>query len=215
MDTKPCSRCKLDFPLESFQAIKIRHKRWEQLDSGDLEREIVERAGRGSYCPECIKVKWSEQNARRRAGVPAKVPQSKRERTPEEKRNGYEAVKAWRSRNRDDANACGNQYKRMQRCLIYTGAWGAISRHYGGCVGCPGEYDGCSYVIDHVAPLLPDDESRNCLANLQPLCFRCNLKKSKRTVDWRPDKGAWILQTFPYANAVFKLKEWAAMMTQE
>ena len=92
---------------------------------------------------------------------------------------------------------------------------GAISRHYGGCVGCPGEYDGCLYVIDHVAPLLPDDESRNCLANLQPLCFRCNLKKKGRTVDWRKDKGAWILETFPYASAVFKLKDWVAMMPQE
>ena len=91
-------------------------------------------------------------------------------------------------------------YKRKARNPRFVRDWPLIVAHYGNaCIHCKSK----EIASDHVIPLVPGREDLNCLANLQPLCRKCNSGKSGLAHDYRPDKGLWILQTFKEAREPF------------
>lgn len=125
----------------------------------------------------------------------------------------YAAVKLWRQRNGDTARLLDRLYKAMKRSKLYQEAWPQIVAHYGPCVCCrlKNRAPQSRTIADHVIrmPRKAKDINRqehNCLANLQPLCNRCNLEKYGQDYDYRPDKGEWIMATFPEAREVFHLR---------
>ena len=115
----------------------------------------------------------------------------------------YQAVKAWRERNREKSNALDRMYKKKARDKGYLVGWPLIVAHYGSeCVRCASPI----VICDHVSPLDQSAPERNCLANLQPLCKACNLSKSGLSHDYRHDQGEWIVKSFPDANKPFGMR---------
>lgn len=106
----------------------------------------------------------------------------------------YMAVQRWRLTHRDTARLSDRVYKGMKRNRLFLRAWPEILAHYGGRCLCCGSTD--SIAPDHVLPVLDDPITHNVLANLQPLCRRCNSMKRSRPEDYRPDHGAWITATY-------------------
>jgi 5-methylcytosine-specific restriction endonuclease McrA len=120
--------------------------------------------------------------------------------TAEEKLHRMERVKAWRLRNRDKYTALDSMYKRKARNPRFIRDWPLIVKHYGSaCIHCKSK----EIASDHVVPLTPEREDLNCLANLQPLCRKCNSGKSGLAHDYRPDLGAWILANIPDCTVPF------------
>lgn len=115
----------------------------------------------------------------------------------------YKALKAWRARHPEESRIFDSAYKKMRRNPVFKECWPQIVAHYGGkCLMCGSS----SVCADHVVALTTFNQSQvNMLSNLQPLCRSCNTKKSSGQ-DFRPDKGKWIIDTFPYARSEFKAK---------
>lgn len=114
----------------------------------------------------------------------------------------YARVKAWRHRNSEKVRLMDSEYKRMSRNPVFRHSWPLIVAHYGGKCLCCGKSSGVC--ADHVVSLSDTNACFfNNLFNLQPLCRACNTKKESG-VDYRPDKGAWIAESFPYALSQFK-----------
>lgn len=114
------------------------------------------------------------------------------EKTPEQKRQLYQAVKRWREKNRERFSVESSEGIAMRRSLPYSKAWPLIVHHYGGkCLNCGTAKRLC---FDHVRPLSLDGD--NALTNGQPLCRACNTFKGQTnpSKDHRPDKGAWIAE---------------------
>jgi 5-methylcytosine-specific restriction endonuclease McrA len=44
--------------------------------------------------------------------------------------------------------------------------------------------------LDHIKPV--SRGGKHTASNVQPLCKFCNSSKMTKTIDYRPDKGAWI-----------------------
>lgn len=112
--------------------------------------------------------------------------------TPKQKRQRYQAVKAWRARNKDQFNGEARESIRLRRSFQFIKAWPVIVEHYGNkCLHCGSDGPLC---FDHVRPLREGGE--NQLANGQPLCVKCNTFKGtlqQKDKDWRPDHGQWIV----------------------
>lgn len=106
----------------------------------------------------------------------------------------YLAVQRWRLAHRDTARLMDRVYKGMKRSKLFQSAWPQILAYYGGACLCCGSTE--RVAPDHVLPVRADPVARNILANLQPLCRRCNTWKRDRVEDKRPDAGAWIVATF-------------------
>lgn len=85
-----------------------------------------------------------------------------------------------------------NHRRRVQkgRGDLTVAQWQAICAHYGtGCLCC-GEKR--PLTLDHIRPLSRGGE--HTADNVQPLCGPCNNHKKTRTIDYRPDRGAWLYQ---------------------
>lgn len=66
--------------------------------------------------------------------------------------------------------------------------WLALCDYYGNkCLAC-GEQE--PLTIDHVIPT--SKGGRNDIANIQPLCVRCNSSKLQKTIDYRPTVPEWV-----------------------
>ena len=127
-------------------------------------------------------------------------PDVRGHKTPEQREAAREAQERWRFKNRDRHNAIGRKYRRMQRALFVGTAWVSIIEHYGkSCLCCGSDV----LTINHVTQLSQDSATDNCLANIQPLCHDCDVKRKGEPIDYRLDRGAWIVTTFPNANEQF------------
>lgn len=62
------------------------------------------------------------------------------------------------------------------------GEWRALCEHYGNRCLCCGRSD-VALTVDHIVPLSLG--GRNDTSNLQPLCLICNLRKARKTIDYR------------------------------
>jgi 5-methylcytosine-specific restriction endonuclease McrA len=111
---------------------------------------------------------------------------------PSRTQSTYEAVARWRAANTEKARLSDRIYKGMKRSPSFLANWPLIVAHYGGkclCCGSP------EVAPDHVLSVLEDPDTRDTLANLQPLCRSCNSRKRDDETDYRPDRGAWIRDT--------------------
>ena len=123
-------------------------------------------------------------------------PKPGKRKSPGTLQSNADAVKAWRITHPESARISDRVYKGMKRCTIFTDSWTLILGHYGGvCLACGGS----NIIPEHVLPVLDDPDTRNVLANLQPLCRSCNSVKGAGCTDYRPDNGLWILQNIPYS----------------
>ena len=178
-----CCRCRINKPIEAFYFIKRSQshetrckacvrayiKARHQADGGQALRESYQRRKAKGWTSK----KWKDK-------------------TPEERKMAYEAVKRYRQRNREKCNAEGNQSTRLRRSWQYAQGWPLILAHYGNrCLRCG---LGHSLCFDHVIPL--SHAGLNCLSNGQPLCIGCNTAKgaTEWCKDYRPDGGRWITE---------------------
>lgn len=85
-----------------------------------------------------------------------------------------------------------NHRRRMQkrRGDLTIAQWQAICVRYGPDCLCCGEKR--PLTLDHIRPLSRGGE--HTAENVQPLCGPCNNHKKTRTIDYRPDRGAWLYE---------------------
>jgi hypothetical protein len=110
-------------------------------------------------------------------------------------------VRNWRLRNGDRSRLLAKLYGRMSRNPVFMYAWPLIVANYGGKCLCCGSED---VIPCHVVRLsMLNGAYQNNLSNLQPICRACNARHESGA-DYRPDRGAWIAEGFPYAISQFK-----------
>ena len=72
----------------------------------------------------------------------------------------------------------------------YGWQWVPMMRFYAPnnvCLSCVEVKD--NFVPDHIMPV--SKNGTHYIDNIQPLCFSCNSSKKDKTIDYRPDKGAF------------------------
>lgn len=95
---------------------------------------------------------------------------------------------------RDNGRVIAHRRRERMRAVterhLTRAEWIRIRDHYGPACLCCGAID--PLTIDHVMPIAM--KGPNDAPNIQPLCWGCNHKKRATYHDYRPDKGAWILE---------------------
>lgn len=167
-----CKACIKAYQDERKETIRQQKKKWREVN----REEIKER-----------KKTWHATN---RAVILAR-------------KDGYrhthiEDIKAYRAANREDIKAYraanreryrlysqDRRARKLQSGGSYTIAeWEALKARYDHtCLCCGKKEPEIKLTSDHVIPLAR--QGRNDIDNIQPLCFRCNMRKGTKTTDYR------------------------------
>lgn len=174
-NTKICKNCNLEIDISLF------YKNKQNLD------------GLGSYCKDCTKArsaKWKLENKERH------YQQSINWRAANPERKRISDTK-WRKANKDKIKKSANKYQtshperqsdfyHKRKALKLKNGVFEISKKflknlYSSPCNCCGKYGDIH--MDHIIPL--SRGGRHSEGNLQPLCSKCNLSKSDKTMtEW-------------------------------
>jgi len=182
---KTCTKCHATKPPEDFHFIK-------RSESHDTR------------CRQCVNAYLRERiatlpHAREQQAASAKRWQAKnpekrlwKNKTAKQRKAAYVAVRRWRAKNPERHRNESRASLQLSRSIGFRTAWPTIVAHYSNaCLAC----GGAKPVFDHVVPL--SSGGVNSLTNGQPLCRACNTRKGSAAdsaQDYRPDKGAWIVE---------------------
>jgi 5-methylcytosine-specific restriction endonuclease McrA len=137
-------------------------------------------------CRQCRRVRVAETYVRRR-DVYLERARAKREANPEKHRT---QAREWAQANPEKRALCDRVKRHRKRAAghLTAGEWRAVLAKYGSaCLAC-GSDD--PPTIDHVIPL--GRGGSNTADNVQPLCSTCNMRKSTKTIDYRPHVAAAV-----------------------
>lgn len=106
-----------------------------------------------------------------------------RKRTPEQIQRDRDRARVRAARRRAQKRGCHHETLPSNLPMLMVLAYGRR------CLRCKTTYDANHHKIhvDHIVPLVHGGP--HALANLQPLCARCNYAKNTKSIDFRPDKG--------------------------
>lgn len=179
-------------------------KQWKEAGGFvALSRSVT---GRGSRCLDCHRAISRDYNRRNRSKV-AQTGNAWRRANRErhlETRRAWRAIpgnaererarnRAWSKHNMDAIIAIQHKRRALKKANggTYTARqWKALCARYDNRCLCCGRKRRLS--VDHIVPIIKG--GANSIDNLQPLCKPCNSRKGSRVIDFRPDKGAALVQ---------------------
>ncbi|GGZ23421.1 hypothetical protein GCM10010387_15730 [Streptomyces inusitatus] len=183
-----CTKCKAEKPETEFHACKttVTRRRPECKTCRKTERRARYEANREKEAAQMLayrQVEANQQSARRRAREQKAVARQ----DPAYRKRETAFNREWRRRNPEKmAAANARQRARGRFSPDWTPEeWAALLDLYGHrCLACL--TTGVRLQPDHVVPLSWPGAS-NAIDNIQPLCGPCNLTKSDKHIDYRPE----------------------------
>lgn len=184
MLTKPCSRCKVEKPLEEF------HK------------DPKSPTGKAYFCKSCVKANckywWDKNRLERLARKKEYYLENKvailahqKEYIKANRETAREGQRRWRRENRERARENSRNKEATRRALKAqcqgrhtVREWQRLVKQYGNrCLRCGKKGEATTLTRDHVVPL--SKGGKNSIDNIQPLCQNCNATKHVATFDYR------------------------------